>query len=143
MNRALAPGLTHVQSLAMQDSLIVSALSPDSPGPSPAFSTAFLSGLVEWTCIEALKPYLQGDEYTKGTHIYISHGDCAVVSSKITAIAELIEIKGVTLRFRVDCFDECDQIGSCYHERELVVPIRAQKVAPGPDARFRAFRSGI
>lgn len=39
---------------------------------------------------------------------------------KVTAQVELIEVKGRTLRFRVDCFDACGLIGSGFHERTLI-----------------------
>lgn len=140
MHRALAPGLTHIQSLALEDRLIVSALSPDMAA-SPVLATAFVAGLIEWACIAALKPYLEDGEHTVGSHIYISHAAPAAVSTKVTAIAELVEMKGGTLRFRVDFFDECDQIGSGFHERMLVG--HPQTGMPNGDKRFRASRSGV
>jgi len=33
---------------------------------------------------------------------------------------ELMEVKGRTLRFRVDCYDECGLIGSGFHERSVI-----------------------
>jgi fluoroacetyl-CoA thioesterase len=136
MKSALSIGLTHIQSLEMQDRLIVSAAAPD--GAPPVCATAFVVGLMEWACIEALRPYLGEDEYTVGSHIYLSHAVPAPVSSKLTAIAELIEMKGTTLRFRVDCFDECDQIGGGFHERTLVAPAHAMPGARRKAARFNA-----
>lgn len=133
MKSALSPGLTHVQSLQIQDRLIVSAAAPDDGDGAPACATAFVAGLMEWACIEALRPYLGEGEYTIGSHIYLSHAAPAPVSSKLTAIAELVEMKGTTLRFRVDCFDECDQIGGGFHERTLVAPAGA-----GTDSRKTA-----
>jgi predicted thioesterase len=31
-----------------------------------------------------------------------------------------MEVKGCTLRFRVDCYDECGLIGSGFHERMVI-----------------------
>ncbi|HEY0265463.1 MAG TPA: hypothetical protein VGC16_01845 [Rhizomicrobium sp.] len=43
MHSALAPGLTHIQSLECDDRLILSGLSQDGPGTAqPAFATAFV-----------------------------------------------------------------------------------------------------
>jgi len=72
MISALSTGLTHIQSLDIHDRLIVSAASPDGAAP-PAFSTAFVVGLIEWACIETLRPYLEDGEQTVGHHIYVSH----------------------------------------------------------------------
>jgi predicted thioesterase len=46
------------------------------------------------------------------------------MSMKIIATAELIEVREETLRFRVDCYDECGLIGSGFHERRAVNPGR-------------------
>jgi fluoroacetyl-CoA thioesterase len=143
MNSALSTGLTHVQSLEMQDRLIVSANAPEESNAGPACATAFVAGLMEWACIEALRPYLGEGEYTVGSHLYLSHAAPAPVSSKLIAIAELVEMKGTTLRFRVDCFDECDQIGGGFHERTLVAPPQARPetgARPASSAEFQRFR---
>jgi len=135
MHSALTPGLTHIQTLEMNDRLIVSAVS-DGFGTPPAFATAFVAGLMEWACIEALIPYLDNGEQSFGSHIYISHAAPSPLSAKLTAIAELVEMKGTALRFRVDCYDECEQIGSGFHERTVVVPVRS---APGVRDRDTSF----
>jgi fluoroacetyl-CoA thioesterase len=135
MHSALAPGLTHIQTLEMNDRLIVSAAADGAP---PAFATAFVAGLMEWACIEALRPYLDDGEQSIGSHIYISHAAPSPLSAKLTAIAELVEIKGAALRFRVDCYDECEQIGSGFHERTVVGPVRC---APGVRDRDTSFHA--
>ena len=140
MHKALAPGITHIQSLTLEDRLVVSAWSPDM-ATSPVLGTAFVCGLIEWACIEALKPYLEQDEHSVGSHIYISHAAPAPVSRKVTAIAELVELKGMTLRFRVEFFDECEQIGSGFHERMLVG--HHQGDAADGDSRARTRRSAV
>jgi fluoroacetyl-CoA thioesterase len=121
MHRALAPGLTHIQSLDCDDRLIVSGLRQEGPGAAgPAFATAFVVGLIEWACIEALRPYLEDGEQTVGSQVYVTHAAPAAASRKVTAIAELVAMNGRSLRFRVECFDECEQIGSGFHERLLI-----------------------
>ncbi|HEY0265464.1 MAG TPA: hypothetical protein VGC16_01850 [Rhizomicrobium sp.] len=93
---------------------------------------------MEWACIEALRPYLEEDEQTVGSHVYITHAAPAAASFKVTAIAELVEMNGRRLRFRVDCFDECDQIGSGFHERLLIAAARNASDAPNRGARSHA-----
>jgi fluoroacetyl-CoA thioesterase len=57
----LRVGLQHQETLTVTDRLVVPAVSDafkefaDMP---PVFATAFLVGFVEWTCIEALRPFL-------------------------------------------------------------------------------------
>ncbi|GAB3935699.1 hypothetical protein GCM10028804_55130 [Larkinella terrae] len=84
------------------------------------FATAFLVGFVEWTCIEALRPYLTSDERTVGTYIDISHCAATPVGMVVIAEVELIEIIGRKLRFKVLCRDEKELISEGFHERFII-----------------------
>ena len=123
MHTAIAPGISHTLSLQVNDKLLVTAFTPHFSGFAdlpPVFATAFLVGFMEWACIEALKPYLLDGQNTVGTHVYLSHVAPMPMGMKVTAQVELVEVKGRTLRFRVDCYDECDLVGSGFHERTVV-----------------------
>ena len=123
MHNTIVPGITHTLSLQVNDRLLVTAFAPqfsafaDLP---PVFATAFMVGFMEWACIEALKPYLLDGENTVGTHVYLSHVAPTPLGMKVSAQVQLMEVKGRTLRFRVDCYDECDLIGSGFHERTVI-----------------------
>jgi fluoroacetyl-CoA thioesterase len=123
MNNAIVPGITHTLSLQVNDRLLVTAFTRDFSGFAdlpPVFATAFMVGFLEWACIEALKPFLPDGENTVGTHVYLSHVAPTPAGMTVTAHVELIEVKGRTLRFRVDCYDECGLIGSGFHERSVI-----------------------
>ena len=123
MSSTLAPGIAHTLSLQVNDRLVVTAFAPHFSGFAdlpPVFATAFLVGFMEWACIEALKPYLLDGQNTVGTHVYLSHVAPTPLGMTVTAQIELVEVKGRTLRFRVDCYDECDLVGSGFHERTVV-----------------------
>ena len=123
MSNTLVPGITHTLALEVNDNLLVTAFTPHFSGFAdlpPVFATAFMVGFMEWACIEALKPYLLDGENTVGTHVYLSHVAPTPMGMKVTAQVELMEVKGRTLRFRVDCYDECDLIGSGFHERTVI-----------------------
>jgi fluoroacetyl-CoA thioesterase len=123
MNNVLVPGITHTLSLQVNDRLIVTAFTPEFSGFAdlpPVFATAFMVGFMEWACIEALRPYLDDGENTVGTHVYLSHVAPTPTGMKATARVELIEVKDRILRFRVDCYDECDLIGWGFHERTVI-----------------------
>ena len=140
MTSTLVPGLSQILSLQVNERLLAgaphfSALA-DLP---PVFTTAFMVGAMEWACIEALKPCLADDQDTVGTQIYLSHVAPAPMGmpmvTKVTARVELVEVKGRSLRFLVDCYDACDLIGSGFHERTVIDTVRfmsgAQKKAAG------------
>ena len=127
MSNTIVPGITHTLSLQVNDRLLVTAFAPHFSGFAdlpPVFATAFLVGFMEWACIEALKPYLLDGENTVGTHVYLSHVAPTPMGMNVTAQVELVEVKGRTLRFRVDCYDECDLIGSGFHERTVIDTVR-------------------
>ena len=127
MDNTLVPGISHTLSLQVDDRLLVTAFTPRFSGFAdlpPVFATAFMVGFMEWACIEALKPYLLDGENSVGTHVYLSHVAPTPLGMKVTAQVELVEVKGRTLRFRVDCYDECDLIGSGFHERTIIDTVR-------------------
>jgi fluoroacetyl-CoA thioesterase len=140
MTSTFVPGLTQTLSLQMNEGPLAAAFAPHVSGfadlPS-VLATAFLVGVMEWACIEALRPYLRDGQDTVGRHMYLGHvaptPTGMPVATKITAQVELVEVKGRTLRFRVDCYDECDLIGSGFHERTVIdtarFPDRARKKA--------------
>ena len=127
---ALVPGLSHTLSLHVNDRLLVTAFAPDFSGFAdmpPVFATAFRVGSMEWACVEVLRPYLEEVWQTVGTHVYLSHVAPTPLGMKVTAKVELIKVTGRMLRFRVDCYDECDLIGSGIHERTVIDRARFMK----------------
>src|SRR5437868_13695667 len=100
----LAVGLRHSQTIMVDDQLVVPAVSPAFTGFAdmpPVFATALLVGFVEWTCIEALRPFLSPDQKTVGVHVDLSHSAATPVGIAVTAEVELTGIEGRRLRFRV------------------------------------------
>jgi fluoroacetyl-CoA thioesterase len=91
---------------------------PDGQPPIPA--ATLLVGCMERACIEALRPYLQDNEDTAGTQICLGELTPTPASGRIAAQAELMEVKGSVLRFRVDCYDDGGLIGSGFHERMVI-----------------------
>ena len=120
MHNPILPGLTYTLSLEIDDRLPTPPHTFGLTDPSPVFATAFLAGFMEWACIEALELYLEDGRQTVGTHIHLSHAAPTPMSKKVTAEVKLVEVKGGALRFRVDCYDECDLIGSGVHERMVI-----------------------
>lgn len=123
MTSDLKPGLHHVQTLRVDDSLTVPAMTTafasfaDMP---PVFATAFMVGFIEWACVEALRPFLSSHERTVGTHVDVSHVAATPVGMTVTADVELVAVQGRKLRFKVSCSDENGLIGEGFHERAVV-----------------------
>jgi fluoroacetyl-CoA thioesterase len=118
-----AIGLRHSKTITVVPGLTVPHVSPEFGSFSdmpPVFATAFMVGFVEVTCIEALKPHLAAGQRTVGTRVDMSHSAATPVGMTVTAAVELVAIEGKRLRFRVECRDDFETIGSGHHERFIV-----------------------
>lgn len=123
MRNSLVPGVSHSLSLQVSDHRLMAAFAPHLSGFSglpSVFATSFLVGFMELACTETIRPYLSDGENTVGSHVYLSHVALIPKGMNVTAHAELVEVRSYTLRFRVDCYDECGLIGSGFHERTVV-----------------------
>jgi fluoroacetyl-CoA thioesterase len=123
MKHTLAPGLTHVHRFVVPESKTVPALYPESDEfrAMPAvFATGFLVGLVEWTCILAIAPHLDAGEQTVGSHVDLSHEAATPPGLEVSVRAELVEVDGRKLTFRVEAHDSVDTIARGWHERHLI-----------------------
>jgi fluoroacetyl-CoA thioesterase len=126
-NSELQPGLTFRRSIMVDESLTVPFVSHAFVGFAdmpPVFATAFLVGLVEWTCVEGLRAYLLEGEHTVGTFIDVSHIAAPPVGMRVTAEARLLAVVGRKLRFRVSCHDEHELVAEGTHERTLIQTAR-------------------
>jgi fluoroacetyl-CoA thioesterase len=119
----LRPGLRRTQAIIVGESLTVPSVSAAFTGFAdmpPVFATAFMVGFVEWTCVEALRPYLAPHQRTVGTVVDLSHTAATPLGMQVTAEIELVAVEGRRLRFRVECRDEVEAIGSGFHERAVI-----------------------
>jgi fluoroacetyl-CoA thioesterase len=89
------------------------------------FATGFLVGLLEWGCIEALKPHLDWPrEQTVGTHVDVSHSAATPPGLEVTVKATLMEVHGKRLVFEVEAHDGVELISKGKHERFVIDPAR-------------------
>ena len=123
MSPELKPGLRHVQTLRVDESMTVPALSnlfcrrDDMP---QVLATAYMIGFIEWTCLDAIRPHLDAAQRSLGTHVDVSHLAATPVGLTVTAQVELVLIEGRRLRFAVSCHDGTDLIGAGFHERTVI-----------------------
>jgi len=75
---------------------------------------------VEWTCIEALEPYLDAGERTVGTQMNLAHTAATPIGMAVTISVELIAVERRKLRFRVAGRDDAGPIGEGVHERAVI-----------------------
>jgi fluoroacetyl-CoA thioesterase len=89
-------------------------------GGLPVFSTPALVGLMESAATIALTGYLPINQTTVGGHIDVRHLAATPVGMTVRARAELIEIEGRKLAFKVQAWDEVELIGEADHDRFVI-----------------------
>jgi fluoroacetyl-CoA thioesterase len=93
------------------------------------FATAYLVGLFEWACMEAMQPHLDAGEQSVGVDIRISHTAATPPGLTVTVQVLLEAVEGRKLSFRVSAHDGVESIGEGTHQRVLIQPDRfLQKV---------------
>ena len=85
------------------------------------FGTPMLIGLMENAAWRLVQPEMNAGETTVGTLVNIRHLAATPVGAAVTAAAELVEIDGRRLVFRVSAHDERQLIGEGTHERARVL----------------------
>ena len=89
-------------------------------GDVPVFATPALLGLMEGAAINAADKFLQAGFCTVGTKVNITHSAATPLGMTVTCRAELIEVDGQRLVFKVQGFDEKELVGEGIHERFVV-----------------------
>ena len=123
MKATLRAGLAHTLRYRVPLHRTVPALYPESVefARMPAvFATGYLVGLLEWACMEAVRPHLdEPHELTLGTHIDVSHRAATPPGLEITVQVTLTRVDAHRLHFDVQAHDGIDVISAGTHERAL------------------------
>ena len=115
MKDGLVPGLTHTQTYVTTLEMRAKQLVSD------VFSTPAMIGLMEYTCVLLVAPYLDEDEQTVGIHVDVRHMAPTKIGQSVTVTAELLEVKDNKLRFALSAVnDQGVKIGEGFHRRALI-----------------------
>ncbi len=88
-------------------------------------ATGYLVALVEWACIELIKPHLDWPrEQTLGTHVELSHTAATPPGLTVEVRTRLESVEGRKLVFRVSAHDGIDPICEGRHERHAILADR-------------------
>ena len=82
--------------------------------------TPMMIGLMENAAFSALQKLLPEGQSSVGTRVDIRHLAATPVGMQVTATAELLEVDGRRLLFRVEARDERELIGEGQHERFII-----------------------
>jgi fluoroacetyl-CoA thioesterase len=123
MKSTLKAGLTHRMTYRVPENKTVPYTYPESPeiaAMPKVFATGFMIVLMEWACTRVIAEHLDAGEGSLGTHVDVSHAAATPPGFTVTVDAELIEIAGRKLVFKVRAHDGADMIGEGRHERVVV-----------------------
>lgn len=83
-------------------------------------ATPAMIALMECTAKNAVDLHLPIGYTTVGTKVDVVHMAATPIGMKVTVKAELIEVQGKKLVFKVEAFDEVEKIGEGIHERYII-----------------------
>jgi predicted thioesterase len=89
-------------------------------GGLPVFATPAMIALMEHTALSAVDPFLPEGWSTVGTELKVRHLAATPEGMTVRCEAELCEIDGRRLLFKVQSFDDAGVIGEGTHERCIV-----------------------
>ncbi len=93
----------------------------DNPaGKGFVFATPIMIGWMEEASYEAIRPGLDKGFDSVGTNLHVNHNAPTPMGMKVKVYAELIEIKGKLLNFKVEAYDEKGKIAEGTHGRAVV-----------------------
>jgi fluoroacetyl-CoA thioesterase len=124
MKSTLQPGLTYRFRFTVPPDKTVPHLYPESAlfqDMPRVLATGYLVGLMEWACIEAIRPHLDWPrEQSLGTMVNFTHLAPTPPGLTVTVDVRLDHIEGRKLHFTVSAHDGIDTIATGMHERTLI-----------------------
>lgn len=84
------------------------------------YATPCMTALMEGAACEAIAEVLPEEKTSVGTYLEISHLSATPVGLEVRAEAEVTEVDGSIITFRITAFDESGKIGEGIHKRAII-----------------------
>jgi fluoroacetyl-CoA thioesterase len=130
MKPSFQPGLTSTLRCRVPMERTVPYVYPESElfqGMPRVFATAYLVGLIEWACIEAMQPHFEPGEQSVGTDIRVSHTAATPPGFEVQVHVTVDRVEGRRVSFSVKAHDGVETISEGRHERVVIDGQRFQK----------------
>ena len=111
----LKPGMSAEVSAVVDDSLVVKHT-----GGEGVLSTPSMIGMMERAGIQAVQEALPEGHTTVGFEVHVKHFAPTPKGKQVTARAELLEVDGRKLRFKVEAHDDEKKVGEGTHRRAII-----------------------
>ncbi len=112
---SLKPGLSAEIVTTVDDKLVVKHM-----GGEGVLSTPSMIGLMERAGIQAVQDHLPEGHTTVGFEVNVKHFGATPKGKTVKVRAELLEIDGRKLRFKVEAHDEEKKVGDGTHRRAII-----------------------
>ncbi|MGQ4808863.1 hypothetical protein NKDENANG_02256 [Candidatus Entotheonellaceae bacterium PAL068K] len=89
-------------------------------GGDGVLSTPSMIGMMERAGIQAVQEALPDGYTTVGFEVHVKHFAPTPKGKSVTARAELLEVDGRKLRFKVEAYDEDKKVGDGTHRRAII-----------------------
>jgi fluoroacetyl-CoA thioesterase len=86
----------------------------------PVLATPVMILMMENAALNAVREFLEPGESVVGTAVDVHHVAATPVGSRVTAEAEVTQVDGRRIEFKVSARDEIEEIGNGTHERRVV-----------------------
>jgi len=113
----IAPGLVGERSVVVEEAHTAWHLGS---GGVPVYATPTMVLHVEEAALAAVDHLLPPGSATVGASLEIKHLAPTPVGMRVTARAELVEVNGRLLTFKVEVFDEKEKVGEGSHVRAII-----------------------
>ena len=114
----IEPGLTGEMTLIVQESDTARFSGGDSL--PPVFSTPRVIGTLERTAHNTIMPYLAEGQGSVGVVVNIRHLAATPIGFNIRTRAEVLEVEGRRVKFKVEAWDDFEKIAEGEHERFII-----------------------
>ncbi len=122
---AIEVGLVGEKSMTVQES--DTARMSGGESLPPVLSTPRVIGRLEQTAHEAILPFLPEGQTSVGMLVNVRHLAATPVGMTVRFRAELLEVDGRRLRFKVEAWDQVDKVAEGEHERFIIDIARFQE----------------
>lgn len=114
----IEPGLTGEMTLVVQES-DTARFSGGETLP-PVFSTPRVIGLLERTAHNTILPFLAETQGSVGAVVNIRHLAATPIGFTVRTRAEVLEVEGRRVKFKVEAWDNHEKIAEGEHERYII-----------------------
>jgi predicted thioesterase len=117
MFERIVPGLAGEQRLTVELQNTARHLGS---GNVAVLATPEMVRLMEMAAVAAVDPLLPEGHQTVGIHIDVQHMAATPMGMAVGVRAELVEVDGRKLTFRVEAFDDVERVGEGTHHRMII-----------------------